>query len=482
MMGPYRNHPVQLAKSALIAVVMSAIIIISTEMLEFAVLGLVIFFFSFRIWYKTTYFFDEESIQVNKATAFKADTNIPYSKISSINLTRSIIDRIIGTVTVCFNINSGVNAESPEVSLAMKADKAEELRAFVEMKIHGNIETKEEEEFHDYVTFRNTEVIMHSFLSMPTGAVISSTFFFIYSVFALFSGKAGASGMFALLIFAFTLLYPMLRQLLRYFNFKAYRSGDTIFLEHGMLQTYHTSFDISRINAVRIQRPFFGRMLRRSYIQAEVVGINAMANDATPTLCLMTSDWHNRMIMEQLLPEFIMDELIIMQPRAAAKPLFLKASIWAAVSAGLAAALCIAMVLNRDEIVEGLGEMPYYTIMALAIAFASLYVIISFYGCMVSLRQVGYSFGEDKMKFIYGVVDRVTTIMQYDRVQIAEEISGPLARRYGLSTCKVSFLSSRGSVGGAQSGYMISEDARIISDTMMARIRDGRYDYRKNEI
>ena len=482
MMGPYRNHPVQLVKSALIAAVMSVILIVSTERFEFALLGLVIFFFSFRIWYKTTYFFDEESIQVNKATAFKADTNIPYSKISSINLTRSIIDRIIGTVTVCFNINSGVNAESPEVSLAMKADKAEALRSFVEMKIHGNIEPQEEEEFHDYVTFTDVEVIMHSFLSMPTGSVISSTFFFIYSVFALFSGRAGASGLFALFIFGFTLIYPMIRQLLRYFDFKAYRSGDTIFLEHGLLQKYHTSFDISRINAVRIQRPFFGRMLKRSYIQAEVVGINALANDATPTLCLMTSERHNRAIMEQLLPEFIMDDDITLQPKAAAKPLFLKAAVLVAIAAVLAAALCIAMVLNQDEIIEGLGEMPYYAIIALAIAFASLYVIISLYGCVVSLRSVGHSFGEEKMQFVYGVVDRITTIMQYDRVQIATEVSGPMSRLFGLSTCRVSFLSSKGSIGDARSGYMSSEDARIVSDTMMARIRDGRYDYRKNEI
>ena len=482
MMGPYRNHPVQLVKSALIAGVMSVILVITTEMLEFAVLGLVIFFFSFRIWYKTTYYFEEESIQVNRATAFKADTNIPYSKISSINLTRSIVDRIIGTVTVCFNINSGVNAETPEVSLAMKADKAEELKTFVELKIHGNVEIPEEEEIHDYVTFNDIEVIMHSFLSMPTGAVISSTIFFIYSVFALFSDKAGASGLFALFIFGFTLVFPMIRQLLRYFNFNAYRSGNTIFLEHGLLQTYHTSFDISRINAVRVQRPFFGRMLKRSYIQAEVVGINAMANDATPTLCLMTSDRHNRAIMEQLLPEFIMDDELTLQPKSAAKPLFLKASVWVVIAAGLAAALCIAMAINHDDIINEFGEMPYYGVMALAIGIASLYIIISLYGCIVSLRSVGYSFGEDKMRFVYGVVDRVTTIMHYDRVQIAAEVSGPLSRRFGLSTCKISFLSSRGSVGGAQSGYMPSEDARVVSDTMLARIRDGRYDYRKNEI
>ena len=482
MMGPYRNHPVQLVKSALMAIAFSAILIITTELLELGVLGLVIFFFSFRIWYKTAYFFEEDSIRVNKATAFKADTGIPYSKISSINLTRSVIDRIIGTVTVSFNINSGVNAETPEVSLAMKADKAEELKAFVEQKIHGNIESRAEEEIHDYVTFADVEVITHSFLSMPTSNVISSTVFFIYSVFALFSDKAGVSGLFALFIFGITLFYPMLRQVLRYFGFKAYRSGDTIFLEHGLLQRYHTSFDISRINAVRIQRPLFGRLLKRSYIQAEVVGINAMAKDSTPTLCLMTSDAHNRAIMEQLLPEFIMDDVLTLQPKAAAKPLFLKAAVWIAVSVSIAASICIIMMMNRTDIINGIGGTAFYCIMALVTGVASLYVIVSLYGCVVSLRSVGYSFGEDRMRFVYGVVDRTTTIMQYDRVQIAAEISGPLSRRYGLSTCKVSFLSSMGSVGGAQSGYMPSEDARVVSDTVMARIRDGRYDYRKNEI
>ena len=485
MMGPYRNHPVSLLKGGLICVFIAIIAIIATERFEFGLIGILGFYFIFRLWHKTTYTFTEEGIDVTKSTAFKADTNIPYSKISSINLVRSVLDRIFGTVTVSFNINSGVNATAPEVSLILKKDKAEELRVFVESKIHSDMVIGESlaEEERQYVMFSDLEVIMHSFISMPTGTIISSIIFFIYSVIALTQEKAGLSGMFAMFIFLFSLIMPMVNQLLRYFNFRAYRSGDTIFLEHGLLQTYHSSFDIHRINAVRVKSPLFARLLRRSSIQAEVVGINAMTKDSTPTLCLMTSNAHNREIMGLLLPEFVSDDHITLQPKEAKKPLFMKGVAYSLITVIAAAVFIVAVTLNKETVVNDFGGyLVFYTLIGCAVSLAAIMVFACLYGCIVSMRAVGHHFGEEKFTFVYGVIDREMTIMKYDRVQMAAERSGPISRHYGLAQCDVSFLSALGSVGKAQSGYMKADEARYISDTVMARIRDGRYDYRSNEI
>ena len=484
MMGPYRNHPVSLLKGGLLCAFISIIAIISSERFELGLIGVVGFYFVFRVWHRTTYSFSEEGIDVTRSTAFKADTNIPYSKIASINLVRSVLDRIFGTVTVSFNINSGVNAASPEVSLILNKAKAEELKVFVESKIHPDMAVREEipEEDRVYVTFSDIEVITHSFISMPTGSILTSIVFFAYSIVALTQEKSGSSGMFAMIIFLITMGAPVVNQLLRYFNFTAYRSGDTIFLEHGLLQTYHSSFDIHRINAVRVKSPLFARLLRRSSIQAEVVGINAMASDATPTLCLMTSNAHNRWIMQTLLPEFADDFDITLQPKEASRPLFFKGIAYSAITAIIAAIFVAAMMSWKNDIIDQLGNSVYVAIIACGLALAAISVFANIYGCIVSLRRIGYHFGEEKFVFVYGVVDRETTIMQYDRVQMAEETSGPVSRHYGLAQCEVSFLSALGNVGKARSGYMTADQARYIGDTVMARIQDGRYDYKKNEI
>lgn len=485
MMGPYRNHPVLLVKYILICMFIGFVLTMTTTMVEFGLLALIPLFLFVRIWFKTRYTFTEDGIEVERSTAFKTDTNIPYSKVSSINVVRTILDRLLGTVTVSFNINSGVNASTPEVSLVLDIRTSEELKAFVESKIHGDTESIQEEEYEaaNVVTFTDVEVILHSFLSMPTGSIVSSIAVLIYSILQLMYGdKTGISGMFAMFLFIFTMVMPIARQLLRYFNFKAYRSGDIIYLEHGMFQTYHSSFDVSRVNAVRFQSPLIPRLMGKSSIQAEVIGINAMSNDSTPTLCLMTTNEHNRRILETLLPEFVSDDRITLQPKEARVPLFLKAMVYSLIASGIVASLCIAMFMCKSELVADIGEIPFYTIIACAVALAAIYVIACIFGCFVSMRSIGHHFGEDRFTLVFGVVDRVTTIMQYDRVQMATEISDPISRHYGLSKCRISFLSALGAKGDTRSGYMTEDDARVVSDTILARIRDGRYDYRKNEI
>ncbi len=483
-MGPYRNHPVLLLKYVLICAFMSVIIAISAQMPILLLVGLIPLFFFVRIWFKTRYTFDDAAVRVEKATAFRTDTDIPYSKVSSINIVRSVLDRIFGTSTVSFNINSSVNSETPEMSLVLKTDQAEELKRFIESKIYGTSESHEEvEEFREYVTFSDAEVITHSFISMPTGSIITSVFFLIYSIVSfLTSTREGISGIFAFFMFVFSLAVPIARQLLRYFNFRAYRSGDTIYLEHGMFQTYHSSFDVSRVNAVRIRSPMLARLMHRSAIQAEVVGINAMANDATPTLCLMTSNANNRRIMETLLPEFIMDDDMTRQPKEARVPLFFKASVYSAIAAVIVAALCIAMFGSRSSIEGEIGQAAFLTIIIGAIALGSIFILMNMVGCIMALRVIGYHFGEDKFVFVTGVVDRVTTIVQYDRVQTTIEISGPVSRRVGLSKCWVSFLATTRDGSACCSGYMPQSDIGKVREIMMARLRDGRYDYRKNQI
>lgn len=484
MMGPYRNHPVLLLKYVLICFSLGAIVAISSNMLILLLTGFIPLFFFVRIWFKTRYTFDDDGVKVEKATAFRTDTDIPYSKVSSINIVRSVLDKIFGTSTVSFNINSSVNSETPEMSLVLKMDQAEVLKQFIESKIFGTTEPEEKvEEFRDYVMFTDSEVILHSFISMPTGAIIWSMFFLVYSIVSfLTSTREGISGMFALFMFVFSMVVPIARQLLRYFNFKAYRSGDTIYLEHGMFQTYHSSFDVSRVNAVRVRSPLLARLMHRSAIQAEVVGINAMANDATPTLCLMTSNANNRRIMEKLLPEFIVDDERTRQPKEARVPLFFKASVYSAIAAAIVAVICIMMFSGRSDIEGEIGQAAFMTIIIGTIALGSIFILMNMVGCIMAMRVVGYHFGDDKFVFVNGVVDRVTTIVQYDRVQTTVEISGPISRHVGLSKCWVSFLATTKDGSTCCSGYMSQSDIGKVRETMMARLRDGRYDYRKNQI
>jgi len=88
------------------------------------------------------------------------------------------------------------------------------------------------------------------------------------------------------------------------------------------------------------------------------------------------------------------------------------------------------------------------------------------------------SAGEELFTFEIGVVDRQAVTISYDKVQIANVVRGPLARRYGLGVSSVSLLSSLGGVK-IQSGYFDVGELNRIHETVMDRIRTGKYDYRK---
>jgi putative membrane protein len=110
---------------------------------------------------------------------------------------------------------------------------------------------------------------------------------------------------------------------------------------------------------------------------------------------------------------------------------------------------------------------------------ASAVVVVGlFINGVMSRRIVQYGKGEDKITFLMGVVDRKITTMSYDKVQMAQVESGLFSRPYGLARCNISLLSSIGSQK-IKSGYFDAKELEEISEEVIARVKDGRYDYRK---
>ncbi|MGN0098535.1 MAG: hypothetical protein ACI38Y_04340, partial [Candidatus Methanomethylophilaceae archaeon] len=68
--------------------------------------------------------------------------------------------------------------------------------------------------------------------------------------------------------------------------------------------------------------------------------------------------------------------------------------------------------------------------------------------------------------------------IMYDKVQCTHVTSGLIARRFGLSRCTVNLMSS---IGFKQivSGYFGTSALEAVGEEVVARIRDGRYDYRR---
>lgn len=496
MIGPIRNHLIALVKNTVTVAVLVAVAVISIggsgkpEAFAFQVIavvaGVAVFLLLLRVWHRTSYTFTDTEILVDKDTVFKKKKTIPYSKIASINVVRSVFDRIAGTSTLQFNVNSGVNAALPEATLVVKKALADEIYVYAHTGVSGDTkkdegESTEIERPASIISFNAFDIFFHGLFSSSTASLIYSGIFFAYSVYGLFVDNEAIGGaLLSTILFLTSLVVPVVSKIVRYFNFSVYRVGDTIYLDHGLFRKYHSEFEVSKINSVKIQRPFFARMMKRSYLQAEVVGINAVQGDVTPTICLMTSENMIGLIMHDILPEFIYEGEVHKQPAEARVPIYtgsiVSLIIIALVSSGII--LTINGYFNPDfKVKESLLALTNVIVLVCTVMLMVLFV---FRGC-VSMRKKDYIIGEEMFTFTNGVVDRTTAIIQYDRVQAVYMKAGPIARRYSLAKCSVSLLSAAGG-SKTRSGYFRIDDLNKIPDTMLRRLEDGSYDYNKNVI
>jgi len=424
-----------------------------------------------RIWYCTTFVFGESEVEVTKNTLFRKVTNIQYTKLASVNVRRTIFNHIFGTTTLLFNVNSSVNSTMAEVNLTLKSDEADRLREFVSSRILQRAMVLEEDrKTESLVEISNADVILHGLFGQPTAASIVGFLSLGYSVITFILGAIAIA---PIIIFVFSIVVPWIRTILRYYNYRIYRVGDTITVESGLISNYRSSFNTKKINSVRIRQPLIARAMHKSLLEAEVVGL--ADTEGMPLLCPLKNDRTVNVLAQQLVPELLFETSGNRQPRSSLVPTMVSKVFWSGVSLAICAAAYLFICTYIQEGTEQLiVDILKYSVYAAAVA-APVFLI-----CQGILSYKGREFemGDETFLFITGAYDRHREYIRFDKVQMASVASGPIQRRYGLGRCTVNLMSSRG-VASVVSGIFDRDELEQVSSEVMARIRDGRYDYRR---
>ena len=484
---PTRNHPtVVLSRIFAVAIIMAMVsigyiaeaqyelILSSVAIVAVSAVVLTIFWARTMIYAPDSELVSEFNFIMHKMKA------VPYSKIASVNVVRTFFNRIFGTATVQVNINSSINAARPEIAICLKNDMANQLRNELSARIYGlNYSSENEQVYESSINLTNRDAILHGLFGTSSWLFISSMFFAALSVvFILFESAGDMKGLISTsLLFAVSFIIPMVALIIRYYNFRVYRLGDTIYLQHGAIQLYKTSFKVNKINSVRIKRTFFARLMNKACLEVDVVGINA-TQDTTPVLCILTSMDNIDRLMREVVPDFIYENEGMRQPGRAAIPWLMKA-MWASILTALVYAYPVWFVFKGDLSSIGLVDWVINPLRMVTIGSFLFLVLIYFGAAHLGFNNNRLDIGDDMFMFETGIIDKVRTVMQYDRAQIVDVVAWPSARRLGLARCKVSMLSSSGH-SVSTSGYYPVEELETIGDEVLERIKDGRYDYKKS--
>ncbi len=431
-----------------------------------------------RVWLKTTVSFTETEIITNKdLRLFKTKNRIPYSRLASIEVYRGVINKLLGTTRLMFNVNSSVGATVSNATLTLKSDLAEEVRNELNALIFAKENTVlSEKEIESIVDIRNFDIIRHAVLSQTTPQLIFAILMLAYSLISIFLGSAsGFVSAFVLLVF--NEVVPFVSLILKYYNYRLYRIGDTITVESGLISTRRQSFKINKVNSLRIRRPLLARVFGLSALEAEVIGLSTSdSNDTTPLLCPMKADREVRELVSSLMPEVVFDSEPIRQSKGALKVMALVDSIIVLI----AVAILSTMIVFMDSFIGYVDGSWHPFIIATLVAAMVIVAFLTFGYCGLAQRHRTFAMGPDSFMLVYGAYDTKEEYILYDKVQFTQIVSGPLDRAFGVACCKVSLMSSIG-YKEISSGLFEPEDLKQIPDEIMARIHDGRYDHRRYE-
>ena len=357
----FRNHPSVIASYMVsMAIVLVVLIMLSlreyawdnkTEtLLIVAVLMAAVAGWGYFYWKRTIYIFEDNELHVTRDAIYKMDKHIQYTRLASVSVRRDLINRIFGTSTLIFNVNSSMNAQSAEATLVLKTHIADRLRSELNAMIFEK-EVKIDEERFTYQTLvrvSNSDVVLHAILGQPTWQALFGLLMLFYAVVTLFADSSGGF-ITAVVLFAVSEIIPFISVILKYYNYRIIRVGDTITVECGLITTRRQSFKVNKINSVRIREPLLARLFGRSMLEAEVIGMADEDNNNAPVLCPLKKRADVRRLLDQLLPELVFESKPERQPRRALIPMLITDTLFTLVIVGV----CLGLFFTAETYLCG---------------------------------------------------------------------------------------------------------------------------------
>lgn len=449
-----RNHKVTIFSNAftiLKNVWFLAIILITNDvgfskLLLFSLALAFLIFVGLLQWYNTYYYMEEDKLCYIRGIVNKNNIAIPIDKISTIDLSQNIIQRLFNLVTI--KVDSGAsNVLASEIKIVLTNREAEKLKRQLKSKENKG------ESGNDEVFSQNKKVLMHMDLkdvvlysftqnNMPIvlGAVFSLLAFVddILNFFNLDIDKFINDNNFNF-NFAFNLetilkiaayvgaglvvsaLVSLIIAAFKYSNFSVVKAGANINIEYGLLNTRKYSFTVNKINAVILKQNLLRKHLGLYKMQISIIGYgNEKGEEA---ILFPISNRDNMLnLIEEINPKLLFHE-----------------EIYKANKYGRASFFTLPVIVTFTLCVAGflLTPFKYWWFVLLPVSFMLRYL-------KYKNTSLGYN---DKMIIAtFGTLSKDTVLMELDKVQSLTKKTNYFQRIRNLCTYKLQYYSQ--SFGG----------------------------------
>ena len=418
------------------------------------------------VWYKTWITVDETSITITKNTIFRSVNTIGLRNISNINIERNLLERILGTSTVKIDTESRSTADTTDVTILLRKDKAEALRerllagataakhtqtiaaneqldgtagAAASVPNNGQVTSANaapnSRQVLSEVAYNTKQVLTHcvysaSIISLLVclAALIAIIAFFLkmvvfgdHSIGSLIQMIPTALGGIVVIgSFVYAALRSLIGDFFRYYSFRIKRMPDHLHMEFGLFKRTSYEIPIKRISSIIVQRPVFSRISKRCFVDIINIGMGDEKEENT-RLLLSIPEKHLPELLHRLLPEF--DAYFTESDTASIRP---PKAIWWKKIIG-SAKLLVFLAIGWTLMITVFGVTGLPAVLGCIGSFV-LAMLIYLIGCYGTYKANKLQLRENYIAITSGMFASSTQFIDYHKIQYIELQQTPVER------------------------------------------------------
>ena len=434
-------------------------------------LGLILFFLviialQFAVWSKTYISLQDNAVVIERNTLNKKKNTIGIRNISNINTEQNLFEMLLGTCKVKLDTNSRSTADSTDVKIVLKKADALAFKQEVTRRIRdaesgagkgfsaqqaaagapgealrgeAMMPAGDAGEAEDYdVRSDLGDILQHGFFSvniLSVAVIILGIAGAVRTVFQIVGDPdaaqtliGAASGILVAALIVASALWDTVKDFVRYYDFRAKRRGDKIYIRYGFFKKVEYTVPVDKIQALRLKQSFVARLGKRYMAEIVNVGMGDDNDEKNSFLILYSTEAKLNERLAALLPEFLdaAGAAVERQP----------SSVWAAWSVP---ALIYTVIVAACAAVCA-SVMPEYAIWAAAGA-AVLEICLAA-GMILKYLTEGSLAGNDFLKLAKGYFARTYLIVRYRKIQYVCFSRNPLAKACGIRKGEIHLLAS----------------------------------------
>ena len=412
------------------------------------------------VWAKTYISIRENAIVIEKETLNRKKDTIGIRNISNINVEQNLFEMLIGTCKLKLDTNSRSTADSTDVKIVLKKEKALRFKQEIMMRMQemsgelpgganagtassvhpaakGYAGEIRQDEFDIHADFG--EILQHGLFSVNVISLIILLLGIVGTITTVInilnepdlmqSLLSAASGIIAAVLIVFSALWDTVKDFIRYYDFSTRRTGDRLHIRYGLFKKIEYTVPVDKIQALKIRQSFIARIGKRYMAEIVNVGMGDDQAEKESFLILYGTEEKLKERLSILLPEFL--------DAAELKPDRLPASVWAAWAIpGAVYTICvIASAVAANTFVD----VRYRVLVWIAAGVMELFLLM---GMILKYRTDGTGVGKEFLKVSRGYFGRSYLAVRYQNIQYVKFSQNPAARAFGLKKGEVHLLAA----------------------------------------